>query len=756
MNKRCLVWFCVITLAIGLILAGCDLSGDDTVDLTGTVTIDKTSPKVGDVLTATYSGNGTGAASWQWYRGDAAISGASANTYTVVAADVGKSLKAQVSYKDQKGEVTSQATAATAAAAAVVVEMPALTGTVIIDNTSPKVGDRLTANYEGNGSGDITWEWFRGDTVIRRTTNYVDIDRYTVVSADVGGVLSVRVSTDEQSGSVTSAPTEAVVDNRPALTGTVSLSNGAPMVGDTITATYIGGNGTGAAAWQWFRGDTLISGTTGNTYTAATADVGRTLKAQVSYGELKGSVSSTPTEAVVNSIQSPPQENGPPPPQENGPPPIQETANTPIASLAGGIYTSPQNVSLSTTTSGASIYYTLDGSNPTTSSTQYTVSISISSTTTLKAIAARTGMNNSGVLTANYYIYAESDFPLGNGMVIRGVDDNGGVVVEMIMPLNINNAQDAYNLVPEITNKVYTFFRDVFDSIFIVLDKDVSTVQKVGFWGTNIPVSNEAEGIGLDIYDDTEWYGSEGNLKSVMLYPTAKNNYGNGIIPGGPTLHEYAHNWAAYIVPTYDLDNDSLGGHWGVSNAGGQLGGFKYVQDEDVDGKTRYQGSMDESFLNPGFGTNANYGNSIPYSDIELYLMGMKSASELPDNFSLEVYTGISTDDSCFDYNAYYDEYYFNGYFYATGKETYTIDELIQMHGSRYPDAANSQKKFRVLTVLVSENGSAEEDYQGLADDLKWFANMPGYENNYSSYNFNEATGGKGSLEVTGLKDSLK
>jgi hypothetical protein len=295
MNKRCFVRFCAITLAISLILAGCDLSGDDTPELTGTVTIDKTSPKVGDILTATYSGNGTGAATWQWFRGDTLISGAVANTYTVVTADVGKSLKAQVSYKDQEGVVASQATAATAAA---VVEMPALTGTVIIDNTSPKVGDRLTATYEGNGTGDITWEWFRDNDVIRKSTNYNDINRYTVDGADADAVIRVRVSTDEQSGSVTSAPTEAVVDNRLTLTGTVSLSNNAPRVGDTITATY-SGNGTGAAAWQWLRGSNLISEATGNTYTPVTADAGSSLKARVSYEGQKGSISSAATAAVI-------------------------------------------------------------------------------------------------------------------------------------------------------------------------------------------------------------------------------------------------------------------------------------------------------------------------------------------------------------------------------------------------------------------------------------------------------------------------
>jgi Malectin domain/Chitobiase/beta-hexosaminidase C-terminal domain len=62
---------------------------------------------------------------------------------------------------------------------------------------------------------------------------------------------------------------------------------------------------------------------------------------------------------------------------------------------AAGTYTSAQSVSISDTTAGASIYYTTDGSTPTTSSTLYTGAVSIATTTTLKAIASLGGVNSS-------------------------------------------------------------------------------------------------------------------------------------------------------------------------------------------------------------------------------------------------------------------------------------------------------------------------------------------------------------------------
>lgn len=74
----------------------------------------------------------------------------------------------------------------------------------------------------------------------------------------------------------------------------------------------------------------------------------------------------------------------------------------PIADKTSGTYNNSVSVSLSTSTSGASIYYTLDGTNPTSSSALYSSPITISTTTTLKAIAIKSGMTNSDIATATY------------------------------------------------------------------------------------------------------------------------------------------------------------------------------------------------------------------------------------------------------------------------------------------------------------------------------------------------------------------
>ena len=80
------------------------------------------------------------------------------------------------------------------------------------------------------------------------------------------------------------------------------------------------------------------------------------------------------------------------------------TVATPTFSLTAGSYTGTQTVSISDSTSGATIYYTTNGSTPSSSSTKYTAAISVSVSETIKAIAELSGDTNSAVASAAYTI----------------------------------------------------------------------------------------------------------------------------------------------------------------------------------------------------------------------------------------------------------------------------------------------------------------------------------------------------------------
>lgn len=83
---------------------------------------------------------------------------------------------------------------------------------------------------------------------------------------------------------------------------------------------------------------------------------------------------------------------------------IQQVANPTFSPVAGS-YTSTQTVTISTTTAGATIRYTTDGSMPSQShGTVYSGAITVSTYQTLKAIAYKSGAADSAVVSAKYSI----------------------------------------------------------------------------------------------------------------------------------------------------------------------------------------------------------------------------------------------------------------------------------------------------------------------------------------------------------------
>jgi len=79
-------------------------------------------------------------------------------------------------------------------------------------------------------------------------------------------------------------------------------------------------------------------------------------------------------------------------------------AATPQISLPSGGYSTAQTITLSDATTGATIYYTTDGSTPTTQSAVYTTAIAVSSSLTLQAIATAPGFSQSAVAGASYIL----------------------------------------------------------------------------------------------------------------------------------------------------------------------------------------------------------------------------------------------------------------------------------------------------------------------------------------------------------------
>lgn len=85
---------------------------------------------------------------------------------------------------------------------------------------------------------------------------------------------------------------------------------------------------------------------------------------------------------------------------------INGAVATPTFSPVAGTYGTTQNVTITSATSGAAIYYTTDGSTPDATDTLYTTPVAVAATATLKAIGIKTAYSDSAVGEAAYVISA--------------------------------------------------------------------------------------------------------------------------------------------------------------------------------------------------------------------------------------------------------------------------------------------------------------------------------------------------------------
>lgn len=91
---------------------------------------------------------------------------------------------------------------------------------------------------------------------------------------------------------------------------------------------------------------------------------------------------------------------------------IDDGLGPPTFSPPGGTYGAPLDVSLSSTKPGAVIYYTTDGTTPTTAGFEYTAPVHVAQTTVLKAFATAVNYSPSLVSTAICSISPSGFFPM--------------------------------------------------------------------------------------------------------------------------------------------------------------------------------------------------------------------------------------------------------------------------------------------------------------------------------------------------------
>ena len=271
--------------------------------------------QVGQVLTGVYTyadanSDPQGTSTFRWLRAGVAIASATAKTYTLVAADLGKAIIFEVTPVSTVAPTTgtpvaSSATAAVTAAGVVVVSAAPTASAVAISGTA-QVGQVLTGNYtyadaNNDPQGTSTFRWLRSGVAITGAT----AKTYMLVAADQGKTITFEVTpvsavAPTTGTPVTSAATAVVAGvGVPAapIASSVAIS-GLTQVGQVLTGNYTyadpNNDPQGASIFRWLRGGVAIVGATAKTYTLVAADQGKAITFEV-----------TPVSTVVPTTGTP-------------------------------------------------------------------------------------------------------------------------------------------------------------------------------------------------------------------------------------------------------------------------------------------------------------------------------------------------------------------------------------------------------------------------------------------------------------------
>ena len=208
---------------------------------------------------------------------------------------------------------------------------------------------------------------------------------------------------------------------------------------------------------------------------------------------------------------------------------IAPPAAIPTFNPPAGTYTTAQSVTLNDATTGTNIYYTTDGTTPTTSSTKFTTAITVGSTTTIKAIAAgATGFSQSAVATATYTINLPTTINYSAGFTSTGLDLNGSAKLNgtrlRLTDTGANEAGSAWYGVPI---NVQTFSSDfTFQLTTPNADGFAFVIQNAG--STALGPSGGGLGYGPDNVTNPSASTNTPIAKSVALKFDLYNNAGEG------------------------------------------------------------------------------------------------------------------------------------------------------------------------------------------------------------------------------------
>ena len=261
----------------------------------------------------------------------------------------------------------------------------------------------------------------------------------------------------------------------------------------------------------------------------------------------------------------------------------------PTFTPAGGTFTSAQNVTISAA-DGATIYYTTDGTDPTTSSTKYESAITVSKTTTIKAIAVKDG-HTSSIASATYTLVEPECWYLPGASTSNAVQmtkrADGSftltIDIEADATFNFSKKQStdaAYILGPTADGMYWITSEKINTDINLNLGNSTKFIMKNGAGSYTITVSAD--------YKTVRFVKSTAQADDIPVYPAGVNSETE------LSTYDFEANPVYYLLSTI-LNNNRVTPEWQMTKgADGKyhLNGFamRNTSCRDTDGGKNVEG----------------------------------------------------------------------------------------------------------------------------------------------------------------------
>lgn len=291
----------------------------------------------------------------------------------------------------------------------------------------------------------------------------------------------------------------------------------------------------------------------------------------------------------------------------------------------------------------------------------------------------------------------------------------------------LKDGADPSLLISELTREFYRTHGDDYDFLFVLPKARVMGRAA----GRLVTVRSDARPWGGQGAFADPSFGSAARLKAVIGLDASPE--GNG-----PALHELFHYWGVFLDARFGFGRGAgseYGPHWGFASTYGQLGGFPReslqcagggllpcLDKMDATGRVQLE-------VHHSFGPFANGGDSLAYSPLELYLMGLLPANEVPSTLVLDGARIDGVEGSFIRVS-------------ASGMHEVPVAAIAAVHGVV---PAATQTTFRAAFVVASEQPPTAAERAGAAF---WAQRLAGAISAPPGISFEQATGGRARLDV--------